>query len=196
MLDRQRFPLIRLLALVLLTALSGSAPTVALTTGTTTAKGKAAVDAVVWLDAPDAPRTQTRGAVLEQRNLQFFPRVLAVQVGTSVKFPNDDRVLHNVFSYHDGKPFDLGLYPVGEVKNRAFDTPGLSRIFCNIHSQMAAYVMVLETPYFAVSDNEGRFTLRDVPAGTYRYHAWRPGGSILNDVVEIKAGTSIAVRWP
>jgi plastocyanin len=164
--------------------------------GAAMVKGKPAADAVIWLDAPDAPKAPTRGAVLEQRDLQFFPRVLAVQVGTKVKFPNSDRVLHNVFSYHDGKPFDLGLYPVGEVKNQSFDRPGLSRVFCNIHAQMAAYVMVVDTPYFAVSDARGQFTIPDVPAGTYHYHAWRPGSPILNDVIEIKPGVPFDVRWP
>lgn len=159
--------------------------------------GKPVADAVIWLEAPNAPRPATRpDAVLEQRNLQFAPHVLAVQVGTRVKFPNGDRVLHNVFSYREGKPFDLGLYPVGEVKYVPFDRPGLSRVFCNIHSQMAAYVVTVDTPYFAVSDAAGRFTLRDVPAGEYRYHAWRPGGGVLNDSVDLRAGGSFEVRWP
>ena len=104
-------------------------------------------------------------AVLEQRDLQFFPRVLVVQVGTKVRFPNDDRVFHNVFSYHDGTKFDLGLYPVGAVQRRAVQIAGLSRIFCNIHPQMAAYVMVVDTPYFAVSDAQGQFVITGVPAG-------------------------------
>jgi plastocyanin len=165
--------------------------------GTTSAAGKTISDAVVWLEAPDAPRAAVRPpAVLEQRQLQFFPHVLVVQVGTKVKFPNDDRVFHNVFSYHEGKPFDLGLYPVGTVRDVPFAQPGLSRIFCNIHPQMAAYVMVVDTPYFAVSDEAGRFTIHGVPAGNYPYHAWRPGGSILNATIDVRAGTSLEVHWP
>ena len=101
-----------------------------------------------------------------------------------MEFPNDDRVFHNVFSFHDGKRFDLGLYPVGAVKHVPFDQPGLSRIFCNIHPQMAAYVMVVDTPYFAVSDRDGPFRDSGVPAGSYTYHAWRPGGQILNGSVD------------
>ncbi len=164
--------------------------------GVAVAAGKPVVDAVVWLDAPDAPKlAHPPPAVLEQRSLQFSPHVLAVQVGTKVKFPNDDRVFHNVFSYHEGKPFDLGLYPVGAVKDVPFNQPGLSRIFCNIHPQMAAYVMVLDTPYFAVSTAGGRFTVRGVPAGSYTYHAWRPGGSILNGTVDVREGAALEVRW-
>jgi plastocyanin len=165
--------------------------------GTTSAGGHPVADAVVWLDAPAAPRRTTpREVVLDQRNLSFSPHVLAVQVGTTVKFPNGDRVFHNVFSFHDGQKFDLGLYPVGAVKHVPFDRPGLSRIFCNIHPKMAAYVMVVDTPYFAVSDQAGAFTIANVPAGTYRYHAWRPGGALLNDTVIVSSGTSFQVRWP
>jgi hypothetical protein len=121
--------------------------------------------------------------------------VLAVRVGTRVKFPNDDRVFHNVFSFHDGKTFDLGLYPVGAVEYVLFDRPGLSRIFCNIHPQMAAYIVAVNTPYFGLSDHAGRFAIPDVPAGSYAYHAWRPGGDLLNGQVDVGVGRTLEVRW-
>jgi plastocyanin len=166
-------------------------------TGVTRVGGKPTMDAVVWLDVPDAPRARSpRPAVLDQRDVQFYPHVLAVQVGTRVKFPNDDRVFHNVFSFHDGEQFDLGLYPVGIVKDVPFDRPGLSRIFCNIHPKMAAYVMVVDTPFYAVSDDTGRFTIPSVPQGRYAYHAWRSGGEIINDHVTIEPGRAFQVRWP
>jgi len=184
------------LSLVCLLAL-GVSPAAFDVAGTTTLAGKAIGDAVVWVDAPGAPRSAHKAeAVLDQRDLSFFPHVLVVQVGTRVKFPNDDRVFHNVFSFHDGKRFDLGLYPVGAVKYVPFDQPGLSRIFCNIHPQMAAYVMVVDTPYFSVSDESGRFAIAGVPAGAYVAHAWRPGGQILNLSVTVGAGTVVDVRWP
>ena len=165
--------------------------------GTATLAGKAIADAVVWIDVPGAPRPARKAeVVLDQRNLSFSPHVLVVQVGTRVKFPNDDRVFHNVFSFHDGKRFDLGLYPVGAVKYVPFDQPGLSRIFCNIHPQMAAYVMVVDTPYFSVSDDTGRFAIASVPAGEYVAHAWRPGGAILNLSVTVGATTVVDVKWP
>ncbi len=187
----------RLISLAFALALSLAAPLPTGLAGTTMAGGKTVADAVVWLDASGALRTgKPAEAVLEQRNLQFSPRVLAVEVGTRVRFPNDDRVLHNVFSYHDGKPFDLGLYPVGEMKYVPFDHPGLSRVFCNIHSQMAAYVMVVDSPYFAVSDASGRFVIAGVPDGSYRYHAWRPGGAVINDSVTVRNGAALEVRWP
>src|SRR4051812_29248730 len=70
-------------------------------------------NAVVWVDAPPSDQTPAKKIVLDQRNLQFSPHVLVVRVGTTVEFPNDDRVFHNVFSFRDGKKFDLGMYPVG-----------------------------------------------------------------------------------
>ena len=96
-------------------------------------------DAIVWLDAPKGVEAVRRtSAVLAQRNMSFFPHVLAVQLGSTIEFPNQDRVFHNVFSDHDGKRFNLGLYPVGTMRPQSFDTLGLSRIFCNIHPQMSA----------------------------------------------------------
>ena len=88
--------------------------------GQVLAGGKSAADAVVWLDAPDAPKTPQRGTVvLDQRNLTFSPRVLAVRLGTTIDFPNNDRVFHNVFSFRDGKQFDLSLYPIGVHPRRS-----------------------------------------------------------------------------
>ena len=166
-------------------------------TGTTLAGRQPVQDAVVWLEVPGTARApRSADAVLDQRDVQFLPRVLAVQVGSTVKFPNSDRVFHNVFSYHDGTKFDLGLYPVGAVKDVPFNRPGLSRVFCNIHPQMSAYVMVVDTPFFAVSDRAGRFTIANVPRGAYRYHAWRPGGAVLSGEIDTGADAPFIVKWP
>jgi plastocyanin len=142
--------------------------------GVVSAAGRPAANVVVWLEAPGAPPARdAKKVVLDQRQLKFSPQVLAVRAGTTVLFPNNDRVFHNVFSFHHGKVFDLGLYPVGDSKLVKFDKPGLSRIFCNIHPNMAAYVFVVDSPYFAVSDESGAFVLPAVPAGQYTYRAWR-----------------------
>lgn len=158
--------------------------------------GRPRAEAVVWLDAPQAHPASPGKAVLSQRNLTFEPHVLAVRTGTIVDLPNDDRVFHNVFSFHDGNRFDLGLYPVGTSKQLTFDRPGLSRIFCNIHPGMAAYVLAVETPFFALSNSEGRFSIPAVPPGSYVYHAWRAGGKPLSGSVTIDAGTPLDVQWP
>jgi plastocyanin len=165
--------------------------------GAARAGGRPSANVVVWLDAPSAPAGLQRGkVVLDQRNIDFTPHVLAVRVGTLVDFPNDDRVLHNVFSFRDGKVFDLGLYPVGTRKQVKFDKPGLSRIFCNIHPNMAAYVMAVDSPYFAVSTEDGTFTIPSVPAGRYTYHAWRSGAaSPATGAFTNGTGAELAVEW-
>jgi len=164
--------------------------------GTTRAGDRPEPHAVVWLDAPsDAPAVQSARVVLDQRNLDFSPHVLAVRVGTVVDFPNNDRVFHNVFSFHNGKRFDLGLYPIGTTRRVTFDHPGLSRIFCNIHPNMGAHVMAVDTPYFSVSDEAGRFAIPSVPSGTYVYHAWRPGRPDLTGSISVGPSTVLDLLW-
>ena len=182
--------------LLALTATGAAAPGLEIR-GTATVRDKPVADAVVWIDAPGAPApVPGPKPVLDQRNLSFSPRVLVVQTGTTVEFPNHDRVFHDVFSFRDGKQFELGLYPVGAIKYVPFDRPGLSRVFCNIHPGMAAYIMVVDSPYFARSERDGHFTLAGVPPGAATYHAWRPGGVILNGSIVVQTGGSLDVRWP
>lgn len=165
-------------------------------TGTAQVSGKPAQHAVIWLEANGAPAgSDPKKVVLDQRNLTFAPHVLAVRVGTTVDFPNNDKVFHNVFSFRDGKKFDLGMYPKGTVKRITFDKPGLARLFCNIHPNMAAYVMAVDSPYFAVSDENGTFTMSGVPAGTYTYHAWRPGGQTLTGSITVDGTQPLEIRW-
>lgn len=186
-LPRVVVPALALAAAALAVALpSASAPDL---TGIVTVAGRPAKDVVVWLERTDAPRQASRATVVvDQRNMQFAPRVVAVQVGTPVEMPNSDRVFHNVFSFRDGKIFDLGLYPVGTSKTVTFDRAGVSRLFCNIHPAMAAYVVAVDSSSFAVSDVHGRFTIADVPAGVYTYHAWRAGVDVQTATLSVVPG--------
>jgi len=109
---------------------------------------------------------------LTQKNKSFQPHVLVVPVGSVVQFPNRDPFFHNVFSLFEGKRFDLGLYEAGSTRDVRFDKPGISYIFCNIHAQMSAVVIALETPYFGISDRLGQVEIPRVPAGRYVLHAW------------------------
>jgi plastocyanin len=153
--------------------------------------------AVVWLAGGDRTRVPSPlHPVLDQRNLAFEPRVLVVQVGTTVDMPNNDRVLHNVFSFRDGKRFDLGLYPVGTMRRVTFDHSGVSRVFCNIHPNMAAYVLAVDTPYYGLSDEHGVLTIAGVERGTYTYHAWRPGAPELTGPLSIDEHATLELRWP
>jgi plastocyanin len=155
-------------------------------------------NAVVWIEVPGAPKkAQGKTAVMDQKDLTFIPHVLAVQVGTKIRFPNHDRVFHNVYSYRDGKKFDLGTYAAGTSETREFDKPGLSRLSCNIHTQMSAYIWSVETPYFAVSGKNGEFAIPDVPAGEYTYSRWRPGmRKPETGTVTIAPGKQFEVRFP
>jgi hypothetical protein len=109
---------------------------------------------------------------LLQRNKTFEPHVLIVPLGTMVEFPNQDPFFHNIFSLYDGRRFDLGLYESGTKRSVKFDRPGVSFLFCNIHAEMSAVVLSVDTPYFALSDRNGNVTMRNVPDGRYQMHVW------------------------
>jgi plastocyanin len=165
--------------------------------GTARAGERPEPNAVVWLEAPNAPSPQPAARlVLDQRNLAFSPHVLAVRAGTTVDFPNNDRVFHNVFSFRNGKRFDLGMYPVGTMRRVTFDESGVSRLFCNIHPNMAAYVISVDTPYYGIADKSGSFTIPAVPAGSYTYRAWRPSGPTLTGTFKSDEGRPLDIRWP
>lgn len=133
---------------------------------------------VVWLDPLGArPRGNHQRQTLVQQGKRFTPHVMAVDFGTEVDFPNYDPFFHNVFSVYNGKRFDLGLYASGETRPVNFNRLGVSYIFCNIHPQMSAVVLTLETPYHAVSDQDGAFTINNVTEGRYRLNLWHERSS-------------------
>jgi plastocyanin len=132
---------------------------------------------VVWLTPaagtvkPVALR-QMQQPRLVQRNKSFDPHLLVVPVGSVVAFPNHDPFFHNVFSLFEGKRFDLGLYEAGSTRDVHFDKPGISYIFCNIHSEMSAVVVALDTPYYGISDQHGQVVIAGVPSGKYVLRVW------------------------
>lgn len=138
---------------------------------------------VVWLTPIDSsitkppPRTTAK---LLQKDKQFHPHLLVVPTGTSVEFPNMDPFFHNVFSLFNGKRFDLGLYETGTHRSVTFDREGVSYIFCNIHPEMAAIVITLNSPWFTISDGNGSVVIRDVPPGRYRMHLWAEQLALLS----------------
>ncbi|HKT12981.1 MAG TPA: hypothetical protein VJW77_14265 [Terriglobia bacterium] len=142
---------------------------------------------VLWLTPSKGwtgslPRPQTLGSrpQLVQKNKQFVPQMLAVEVGSVVDFPNHDPFFHNVFSLFNGKRFDLGLYEAGSTRSVHFDRPGICYIFCNIHPQMSAIVVVVNTPYFAISNKAGDVQIPDVPVGQYKLNVWEEHCSTRN----------------
>jgi plastocyanin len=111
-------------------------------------------------------------ATIRQKGKMFLPHILAITSGTVVDFPNDDPIFHNAFSNYNGQIFDLSLYPPGSTRSVRFTRPGVVRIFCNIHAAMSAVIVVLQTPYFAVSKRDGTFAIPDVPPGEYQLHVF------------------------
>lgn len=136
-----------------------------------TAEGKSlrpeeAQDAIVYFRPKQPPKTKPAAApaVMGTRHKQFVPRVLAVTVGSRVRFPNEDPILHNAFSTSKDNGFDVGLYGEGEGQIVTFTHVGYVRVYCNVHHSMIGHVLVLDTPYFTQPDSNGDFRLRDVPA--------------------------------
>ena len=139
--------------------------------------GAALTDGVVFLESREAKQLAkaANSAEIAQVGKQFSPRVLVVPVGTAVSFPNRDTVRHHVYSFSPTKTFELKLYSGTAASPVVFDKPGIAVLGCNIHDSMSAWVVVVETPYYANGDAKGLATLRDVPAGNYRLRVWHPG---------------------
>ncbi len=133
------------------------------------------------------PAVQPRRATLKQINKSFQPRVVVVPTGSTIEFPNADPIFHNVFSLSPPQQFDLGLYRSGASKSQVFKEPAVYRVFCNIHPQMAAVILVVPTSYIAEVDAAGNYKL-DLPAGRYRVTAW----SERADPVSVEATISAA----
>lgn len=137
---------------------------------------KHAENVVVWLVSangrPGAKVVAKQPLVLTQHNKSFDPHLLVVPVGSMVQFPNRDPFFHNVFSLFEGKRFDLGLYEAGTTRNVSFDRAGVSYIFCNIHPEMSAIVVALDTPYYGISNRKGEVIIQNVPPGRYTMKTW------------------------
>jgi plastocyanin len=130
-------------------------------------------DSIVYA-VPEKPATQKpRAALIDQKNRQFVPQVLAVQVGASVSFPNSDNVRHSVYSFSEPNRFELKLYAGKAASPVVFPKPGIVALGCNIHDKMIAWVLVVDTPYFARTDASGQATLKGLEPGAYTLRAWR-----------------------
>ncbi len=148
---------------------------------------------VVWVAEPGPPGREPAKPRLASKAKRFEPRVLVVTAGTTVTFPNEDAIYHNVFSPSGKDAFDLGLYRNGASKSKSFTMPGLVRIYCNIHPQMAAYLLVVDGPLFAQADAEGTAVLADVPAGRRPLRVWDERGGDWSGAVDVVAGKTAAV---
>lgn len=123
---------------------------------------------------------------MRQVSIRFDPRVLAIPVGTTVAFPNMDPVFHNVFSYSPTRRFDLGRYGQGKSRSVTFDEPGLVKVFCDVHAEMSAYILIVDSPWVTQPDAGGNFAIEDVPPGVHRMTLWHPDRG--ERTVEIEVG--------
>jgi len=154
--------------------------------------------AVVFLDGRFAKPSSPPTKQIAQKDLAFVPPLLPVQVGTRVEFPNLDDIYHNIFSYSPAKRFDLGRYRPDErpIPSEVFDKPGLVTLRCDIHEHMRGLILVLDSPYYVMTDAEGRFRLRGLPSGHYALKAWVNSKTTRERPVDLKDGATLHVDFP
>lgn len=155
-------------------------------------RGRPAGNSVVYLEGSEKSKPLAN-AVVDQRERRFIPHISVVTVGTLIRFPNNDTVFHNVFAEFDAKKFDLGMYPRGTTKTQTFGKPGLVALFCSVHSEMSAYVMVVNTPYYTIADAKGHFAIANVPFGDYTLRAWHESGEIESRNITISGPQTIEI---
>ena len=160
--------------------------------GTITIGGKPAPDAVVSIEGLSKEQIKTQMShtkpqkkIIDQRNLKFLPTVAAITVGETVDFPNNDKSWHNVYSKGGANDFDLGLYAPGKTRSKKFDKVGVSRILCNAHPNMEAFVVVKDHPFYSATDSRGNYEIKNVPLGKVRVEIWYPNLEVTSETVEI-----------
>lgn len=164
-------------------------------TGTVRVQARAGVQpatAIVYAEPLDAAAPKKPGTFkLTQKGKAFVPRVLAIPAGSTVSFPNEDTIYHNVFSLSPPAPFDLGLYRAGAAKTQTFASPAAYRVFCNIHPQMTALILVVPTPFIALADANGAFSL-DLPPGRYKLTAVSERATAVSSEMKVGASATAA----
>jgi plastocyanin len=159
--------------------------------------GGASGVSVVWVEATPGKTfpAPEKHVVVDQKGLMFIPHIIPIQQGTTVEFLNSDTVAHNVFwiSISGNKKLghNLGTWPKGEKKAFKFDNPGVAPLLCNVHPEMAAYVVISPTPYFAESDSSGNYKISGVPDGSYSVTAWHEGSKQQSKAATVKGEVSV-----
>lgn len=153
-------------------------------------------ETLVWLEPQGNVRVTKRAPAKFQmvtRGKLLIPHILAIPVGSTVEFPNDDPISHNLFSLSNANGFDLGLYRKGAGKAHKFDTAGIVNVYCNVHPNMSAVIHVMPTPYYTFADASGTYSFDDLPAGRYRVVAWNEQGGTAEMIAEVGSGSAPAV---
>jgi plastocyanin len=154
--------------------------------------------AVVYLEGAFPKQTSLAMKQIAQKNFAFVPPLLPVRVGTRIEFPNLDDTYHSIFSYSPAKRFDLGRYRPDErpIPSEVFDTAGLVTLRCDIHEHMRGLILVLNTPYFVITNPDGRFRLNGLPSGRFLLKAWIDSKTTREQPVELKNRETISVDFP
>ena len=150
---------------------------------------------IVFVNVPVSVSSPPQRVTIRQTNEEFVPHVVGVTVGSTVEFPNDDLIFHNVFSLSRAATFDLGRYPRSVSKTRTFTKPGVVKVFCHLHSHMSAIVRVFTHPYFTVPGRDGRFTITGLPAGRLDVTAWHERAGEVTHVAAIQGGATTELSF-
>jgi plastocyanin len=150
---------------------------------------------VVYLEGPGLAAGKPTTVTLTQKDRHFDPEVVVVPVGSTVSFPNDDPIFHNVFSLSKVKSFDLGYYPAGQTRLVRFSQPGVVQVYCHLHADMSAAVLALDTDKWTRPDEAGSFSFRDLPAGTYELVAWHRSAGFFRRKITIRSGETLPVNF-
>jgi plastocyanin len=149
---------------------------------------------VVFVKARPTPSAPRRVAI-RQSHEEFVPHLVAIPIGSTIDFPNDDLIFHNVFSLSRSAIFDLGRYARGRSRSHTFTKAGLVKVFCHLHSHMSALIRVFDHPYFAIPDAQGRFSIPDVPAGPREVVAWHERAGEVTRTLTLDAGASTELNF-
>ena len=172
---------------VTLPVLAADTAGIGIVKGTITLGGKPATNAVVSIEnlSKEQSTTKPLKRVMDQRNQKFIPTVIAIRVGETVNFPNTDKSWHNVYSKGGANDFDLGLYPPGKTRSNKFNNAGVSRILCNAHPNMEAFVVVKDHRFFSTTDSRGNYEIQNVPLGNVRVEIWYPNLDVRSEPVPL-----------
>jgi plastocyanin len=150
---------------------------------------------IVFVNSPLRVDSSPQRLSIRQTNEEFVPHVVAVTAGSTIEFPNDDLIFHNVFSLSRTATFDLGRYPRNASKARTFTKPGVVKVFCHLHSHMSAIVRVFSHPYFAFPDRNGGFTIPDVPTGRLDVTAWHERAGEVTRMAMLEEGGTMELTF-
>jgi plastocyanin len=148
---------------------------------------------IVYLDGPGLDASAPDNVTMTQRNQRFDPEILAVPVGSTVSFPNADPIFHNVFSLSKIKQFDLGYYPQGQTRVVKFERPGLVQVYCHLHADMGAAILVVPNSSWTRPMTDGSFSLAGIPPGSYQLEAWHRAAGLFTRRITVTSGQTIAV---